>query len=43
MRYITGSRGRDLLLFLLLAILFVAGGAMRLPVYFRAPVPVVAQ
>ena len=37
MRYVTGSRRRDLLLFLLLAALIVAGGIVRLPVYYRAP------
>jgi hypothetical protein len=36
-RYITGSRRRDLLLFLLLAAVIVAAGIERLPVYYRAP------
>lgn len=43
MRYVTGSRRRDLLLFLLLAALVVTTGIKRLPVYYRAPVAAVAR
>ena len=42
MRYVTGFRRLDLLLFLLLAALIVAGGVVRLPVYYRAPLEAVA-
>jgi hypothetical protein len=38
MRYVTGSRRGDLILFLVLAALVVATGIVRLPVYYRAPV-----
>jgi hypothetical protein len=38
MRYVTGSRRHDLLLFLVLAALVVIAGIERLPVYYRAPV-----
>ena len=38
MRYVTGSRRHDLLLFLVLAALIVVTGIVRLPVYYRAPV-----
>jgi hypothetical protein len=41
MRYLTGSRRRDLILFLLLAALVVGTGIKRLPVYYRAPIEAV--
>jgi hypothetical protein len=43
MRYVTGSRGRDLLIFLLLAGLIIGTGIKRLPVYYRAPTEAAAR